>query len=192
MIVEGTHAFPGSVEVVWRMLQDPEVIAKTTPGTRDMRLVAPDRYEGKMRLGLGPFTADFDLTIALTDVLAPQRYAMLITGRGRLAILDGHVALRLTPDTAGSGAVLHYTGDFQVGGAAAALGHRVLEPVGQLMARQGLEALSRELTRRLAAQTPRGQGQGPSSGPGATRPSLPRAADRLPGYPLMLRIACSL
>jgi len=136
------------------MLQDPDVIAKTTPGTREMRRVAPERYEGKMRLGLGPFTVEFDVAITLADVVAPERYSLRITGRGRLATLDGHVALRLEPDGARPGTALHYTGDFQVGGRAGALGHRVLEPVGQLMARQGLEALSRELTRRLAALSP--------------------------------------
>jgi uncharacterized protein len=148
------------------MLQDPDVIAKTTPGAQGMRRTGPERYEGKMLLGLGPFAAEFDLVIALDEVVAPERYRMVIAGRGRLATLDGHIALRLAPDDAGSGAVLHYSGDFQVGGAAAALGHRVLEPVGQLLARQGLEALSRELDRRLAAQAP----SSPSGGPPSATP----------------------
>ena len=168
MIVEGQHALPGSVDLVWEMLQDPDVIAKTTPGTRDMRLVAPERYEGKMRLGLGPFVAEFDVAITRVDVVAPERYTMLVAGEGRLASLKGSVALRLSPD--GPASVLRYTADFQVGGPAAALGHRLLESVGQLMARQGLEALSRELTRRLAAQAPP---PGSPSGPAQPPPSSP-------------------
>jgi uncharacterized protein len=165
VIFEGSHAFPGSVEVVWGMLQDPDVIAKTTPGTRDMRRVSPERYEGKMRLGLGPFVAEFDIAITRADVVAPERYTMTFAGAGRLASLAGNVALRLSPD--GAATVLHYTADFQVGGPAAALGHRLLESVGQLMARQGLEALSRELTRRLAAQPPPAS---PPSGPAQAPP----------------------
>jgi hypothetical protein len=164
VIVEGQHALPGSVAVVWEMLQDPDVVAKTTPGTRDMRLVAPERYEGKMRLGLGPFVAEFDVAITRVDVVAPERYTMLVAGEGRLASLKGSVALRLSPD--GPASVLSYTADFLVGGPAAALGHRLLESVGQLMARQGLEALSRELTRRLAARPP-----GPGSAPADPPPS---------------------
>ena len=152
MIVEGTHAFAGAVPVVWEMLLDPGVIATATPGTREMRLVAAERYAGRMHLGLGPFTLEMDIAIGLSDVAAPERYTMHISGAGRLATLDGHVALRLSPDAAGTGSVLHYSGDFQVGGAAAALGHHVLEPVGQLLARQGLAALSRELEKRLGAR----------------------------------------
>jgi carbon monoxide dehydrogenase subunit G len=163
VIVEGQHALPGSVAVVWGMLQDPDVIAKTTPGTRDMRLVAPERYQGKMRLGLGPFVAEFDVAITRVDVVAPERYTMLVAGEGRLASLSGSVALLLSPD--GPASVLRYTADFQVGGPAAALGHRLLESVGHLMARQGLEALSRELTRRLAAQATPGSPSGPAQSP---------------------------
>lgn len=174
MIFEGTHVFPGTVEVVWGMLQDPDVIAQTTPGTREMRRVAPERYEGKMRLGLGPFVAEFDVAVTRAEVVAPERYTMMVAGEGRLASLRGSVLVRLSPD--GAVAVLHYTADFQVGGAAAALGHRVLESVGQLMARQGLDALSRELTGRLAAQSPRsgsadGLASGPRSGPPQTGPA---------------------
>ena len=164
MIFEGTHAFPAAVEVVWGMLQDPDVITKPTPGTGEMRCVAPDRYEGKMRLWLGPFGAEFDVAITRTDVVAPERYTMLVAGTGRLASLRGSVALRLTAEEPGT--VLHYTADFQVGGAAAALGQRVLESVGHLMARQGLESLTRELTARLAAQSPPfDSAEGPPPGP---------------------------
>ena len=146
------------------MLQDPDVIAKTTPGAREMRRVGPERYEGKMRLGLGPFGAEFAVAITRADVVAPERYTMLVAGVGRFASLSGSVALRLAAE--GAGAVLHYTADFQVGGAAAALGQRVLESVGQLMARQGLEALSRELTARLAtASLPFDSAEGPPPGP---------------------------
>jgi hypothetical protein len=177
VIFEGSHAFAGSIEVVWGMLQDPDVIAKTTPGTRDMRRVAAERYEGKMGLGLGPFVAEFDVVITRVDVVAPERYTMNVAGAGRLATLGGSVALRLSPD--GAATVLHYTADFQVGGPAAALGHRLLESVGQLMARQGLDALSRELTRRLAAQPPP---SGPPSGPAQPEPPAgpPSAPDAPP------------
>ena len=160
MILEGTHAFRASREAVWEALQDPDVIAKTTPGTRDMRRVAAERYEGKMRLGLGPLVAEFDVVVTLTDVAAPERYTMHVAGGGRLASLRGSVAVQLSPD--GAGVVLRYRADFQVGGPAAALGHRLLESVGQLMARQGLEAMNREVERRLASEPPAG---GPAASP---------------------------
>ena len=156
MLIEGTHAFPASRAVVWETLWDPDVIAKTTPGTRGMRRVGPDRYQGKMRLGLGPFVAaELDLTITLADVVPLQSYAMLIEGTGRHVSLQGRAAMRLADDPEGAGAgdgrrtTLRYAAEFHVGGTVTALGHRLIESVSRLVAKQGLEALSRELERRL-------------------------------------------
>ena len=38
MIVEGTYTFPGPREVLWHLLLDPEVLAKTLPGARADRI----------------------------------------------------------------------------------------------------------------------------------------------------------
>ena len=43
-----------------------------------------------------------------------------------------------------------YTSDVQIGGRIAAVGQRLLESVGKMMARQALEALNNELKLRLA------------------------------------------
>ena len=45
---------------------------------------------------------------------------------------------------------MHYQADLQVGGKIAAVGQRLLDSVSKLLLRQGLEAMTRELERRLA------------------------------------------
>ncbi len=153
MIVEGLHQFPAPRDVVWDLLLDPGVIARTIPGTRAMRREAPERYRGTMRIGLGPLVAaEFDLVVTLADVRPPDGYTMLIDGQGRLGFARGSARLELSPN--GAGTVLRYSGDLQVGGRIAVVGQRLLDAVGSRLARQGLEALSREVARRLAA--PRG------------------------------------
>ncbi len=148
MVVEGSYSFPAKREVVWEMLLDPEVIAKTMPGATGMVRVAHEKYAGKLRLGVGSFTAaEFDLTVVLADVVPPEHYTMLIDGQGRLGFTRGSAVVRLAPD--GAGTALHITADLQVGGAVAGVGQRLLEAVGRVFLRQGLEALAQEVTRRL-------------------------------------------
>ena len=150
MLIEGTHAFPAPRAAVWEMLWDPDVIAKATPGTRGMRRVAeqPPRYAGTMRLGLGFLVAaELELSIQLSDVVPLESYTMLIEGAGRLASLSGSVTMRLADRPGGT--LLRYAAEFHVAGTVAALGHRVLESVARIMAKQGLESLSREVDRRL-------------------------------------------
>jgi uncharacterized protein len=151
MNIEGTHTFPGPRATVWTMLLDPEVLAKTMPGASTMTRVGGTRYEGKMKVGVGPITAaEFDVAITLSDAVPPERYRMLIEGKGRFGFTSGSAAVTLTED--GAGTAMHYQADLQIGGKIAAVGQRLLDTVSKMMLRQGLEAMTRELERRLAGE----------------------------------------
>jgi carbon monoxide dehydrogenase subunit G len=153
VIVEGTHTFLGPREVLWALLLDPEVLGKTMPGAVTMRRVSDDRYEGTMAIGIGPITAaEFDVTITMSDKVEPEHYAMQIDGKGRFGFTRGNAAVTLTAE--GGSTVMHYQADLMVGGKIAAVGQRLLDSVSKLMLRQGLEAMTKELERRLAAGTP--------------------------------------
>jgi carbon monoxide dehydrogenase subunit G len=149
MIVEGTYTFAGPREVVWSLLLDPDVLAMTMPGTATIKRVSDTRYEGKMGLGIGPITAaEFDVVITMTDRVEPERYAMQIEGRGRFGFTRGHAAVTLSAD--GASTIMQYQADLMVGGKIAAVGQRLLDSVSRMLLKQGLEAMSAELDRRLA------------------------------------------
>lgn len=148
MIVDGTYPLPGSPERIWDLLMDPEVLAKAMPGTRSLTLTGPNRYEGKMAVGVGPITAaEFDLVITLADLVRPVSYTMNIDGKGRFGFTRGGAQVELAPD--GDHTEMRYRADLQVGGKIAGLGQRLLDSVSKMMMRQGLEALQRELAARL-------------------------------------------
>jgi uncharacterized protein len=148
MIVEGTYTFPGPREVVWNLLLDPDVLAMTMPGTATITRVNDTRYEGKMGVGIGPITAaEFDVVITMTDMVKPANYAMQIEGRGRFGFTRGNASVRLTAD--GASTIMHYQADLMVGGKIAAVGQRLLDSISRMMLKQGLEAMSAELDRRL-------------------------------------------
>lgn len=149
MIVEGTHFFPGPRDVVWALLLDPDVLGKTMPGTASIARVSDERYEGTMAMGIGPITAAvFDVVITMTDRVEPEHYTMQIEGRGKFGFTRGKAAVTLAAE--GAGTAMRYEADLAVGGKIAAVGQRLLDSVSKLMLRQGLEAMTRELERRLA------------------------------------------
>jgi uncharacterized protein len=162
MIVEGEYTFAGTPDTIWPMLLDPQVIARTMPGTERMVRVGPERYEGTMRVGIGSITAaEFEVAVTLADVVAPERYTMRIDGRGKFGFTRGEARVRLEPSATGT--VLHFLADMQVGGKVAAVGQRLLDSIGKLMTRQGLEGLAREVNQRLGLGAGgQGQGAGPA------------------------------
>ena len=156
MNLSGTYTFEGPRAVVWDLLQDPVVLAKALPGTERLTLTTEDRFEGVMKVSVGPVTAaKFDVVVTLKDKIAPQRFAMQIDGKGGVGFTRGTAQVELTEQPNG-GTLMSYTSDVQVGGKIASVGQRLIESVSKMMMRQALDALSRELRARLdgSAQTP--------------------------------------
>ena len=153
MNLNGTFTFSGPRTAVWDLLQDPAVLAKALPGTERLTQAGEDRFEGVMKVSVGPVTAaKFDVIVVLRDKAAPERFAVQIDGKGAVGYTRGTavVALQEKPD---GGTLMEYTSDVQVGGRIAAVGQRLLDSVSRMMMRQALEALDHELQDRLRGGT---------------------------------------
>lgn len=149
MILGGSYEFKGPRQRVWDLLQDPEVLAKALPGTERLVLSADDRFDGVMKVSIGPVTAaKFDVRVTLTEKDPPRRFVMQIDGKGGVGYTRGSATIELDEKSANE-TVLRYDSNIQVGGKIAAVGQRLLEQVGKMMSKQALEALERELQTRL-------------------------------------------
>jgi carbon monoxide dehydrogenase subunit G len=150
MNLNGTFTFNGPRGKVWDLLQDPAVLAKALPGTERLVLAGEDRFEGVMKVSVGPVTAaKFDVTVTLKDKEPPHRFAMQIDGKGAVGYTRGTATVELQeqPDDR---TMMQYSSDVQVGGRIAAVGQRLLESVAKMMMKQALEALEKELRARLS------------------------------------------
>jgi uncharacterized protein len=152
MNLEGTFVFSGPREKVWELLQDPAVLAKILPGTERLALTSEDRFEGVMKVSVGPMTAaKFDVTVTLRDKVAPERFGMQIDGKGALGYTRGTASVELQEHP--NGTLMQYKADVQIGGRIAAVGQRLLDSVARMMMRQALEALEQELRARLTSES---------------------------------------
>lgn len=151
MNLNGTFTFNGPRAVVWELLQDPDVLAKALPGTERLTRAGTDRFEGVMKVSVGPVTAaQFAVTVSLKDQVPPERVAMQIDGKGAVGYTRGTATVELAEQPDGS-TLMQYASDVQVGGKIAAVGQRLLDSVAKMMMRQALDGLDRELRARLDA-----------------------------------------
>jgi len=150
MNLAGTYTFKGPRDEVFTLLQDPDVLAKALPGTKTLTKTGDDHYEGVMKVSIGPMTAaEFAVQVDLRDKLPPQKFSMLIDGKGGVGFATG-VATIVLEERPGPVTVMNYTSDLQIGGRIAAVGQRLLDSVGKTMTRQALDNLSRALESRLS------------------------------------------
>jgi carbon monoxide dehydrogenase subunit G len=151
MILGGTFRFGGPRSKVWEILQDPAVLAAALPGTKSLTQVAEDRYEGVMKVSVGPMSAAEFVAVELRDKIPPERFAMHIDGKGAVGFTKGTANIELAEVSEPSGpvTVMTYTSDMQIGGKIASVGQRLLESVGRMMTKQALEALNKSLQARM-------------------------------------------
>ena len=149
MILTGTFTFEGPRARVWEILQDPDVLAKALPGTKTLTKVGEDKYQGVMKVSVGPVNAaEFAMSVELKDKVEPEKFSLVIDGKGGVGFTKGTASIALE-EQPGPVTVMTYTSDVQVGGKIAAVGQRLLESVGKMMTRQALDALNKELKSRL-------------------------------------------
>ena len=148
MLIESEFTFDAPREVLYDGLHDPEILSGALPGTL-LELTAEDRYEGEMEVSVGPVTAArFTVVVELKDKVRPERFNMHVDGKGKAGFVKGIANVAF--EELDGGTLMKYRADLQVGGRVASVGQRLLDSVGKSMSKQGLEAVSRALTARLA------------------------------------------
>lgn len=178
MLIESEFTFDAPREAVYEGLQDPEILASALPGTDRLDLTSDDRYEGQMEASVGPVTAArFAVVVELKNKVPPERFDMHVDGKGKAGFVNG-IANVVLEDRDG-GTVMKYRADLQVGGRVASVGQRLLDSVGKAMSKQGLEAVSRSLTERLAPPSVATAGAQPAGAAlASTSPASPPATLR--------------
>ncbi len=151
MHIEGEYIFDGPRDVVWEMLNDPEVLAAAMPGTKELNQVGENEYEGTMNVRVGPVSGTFSGKLVVADPVPPEQCTLIVDGRGAPGFLKGEGQVYLTevePDKTH----MRYEGEVQIGGRLAGVGQRMLDSVSKSMIRQGLETVNEAVKENTAAK----------------------------------------
>jgi uncharacterized protein len=133
MEMTGEYRIPAAREEVWRALNDPNVLQRCIPGCESVEKLSDTQFTAKVVLKIGPMTAKFSGKGTLSDLDPPNGYTITGEGQGGVAGFGkGSAKVRLEPD--GTGTLMRYTADTQVGGKMAQLGARLIDSTSKKLA----------------------------------------------------------
>lgn len=142
MHLEGSHKLDAAPEVVWQLLNDPEVLTRLTPGLAELKSLEEDRYEALFEIKMGPINSAFSGTLEVRDKSEPRSYRLVIAVKGRVGTVEAEGTFDLQPE--GSQTIVSFSGDSKMTGVLARMGQRVLSGVGRMFTNQFFQELERE------------------------------------------------
>lgn len=143
MEITGEYQIAAGRELVWRALNDPEMLQKCIPGCESLEQVSETEFNAKVTAAVGPVRAKFNTRLSLEDLNPPESYRLVGESKAAAGFGSGSAVVNLT-ETAG-GTLLTYEADFKVGGKLAQVGSRLVVGATRKTADDFFGAFSREL-----------------------------------------------
>lgn len=133
MEFKGSYLIASSPSVVWKALNDPEVLRRCVPGCEQMEKTDPTHFIASAVLKIGPVKATFKANLSLDDLDPPRRCTIKGEGQGGVAgFARGAAEVVLTPEAGGT--LLSYTAQATVGGKLAQIGQRLIDGAAKQIA----------------------------------------------------------
>jgi hypothetical protein len=138
--ISGTQFLPFPPDEAYRMMQDPEVLARAIPGCEGLEKTGEDEYRMKMKMAMASVSGAFEGKVRITDQNPPTSFRLMVEGSGKIGFVKGDGLLTLS---AKDGATeVTYDGDAQVGGTIAAVGQRLIDMTSKMMIKKFFEKLA--------------------------------------------------
>ena len=143
MQFEGSHTFNAPRQVLWDLLNDPEVLVRTTPGVKSLEQTGPDTYQAVLQIKMGPINSAFNGTLQVVDKNEPESYRLLIDVDGKIGQIKAEGSVRLSSE--GDETIINVQSGSQLTGRLASMGQRLLSGVARMITNQFFKALESEL-----------------------------------------------
>ena len=144
MKVEGERTFAAPRAAVWRVLNDPESMAKTMPGVESFDVHDEKRWTANVKIPLGPGGMKMKIDMEKTEEREPTFATLQIKGQGVGAIMNMQTSFELS-EAAGGGTAMKWSAVVKIAGPIGSMGQRVLQPIVNQQVQHVLGALDQQV-----------------------------------------------
>lgn len=132
-------------DVVFKALNDPEVLQQCIPGCEELIKVSDTELTAKVVLKVGPVKAKFKGDVTLNNDGAPDSFSLSGTGNGGVAgYAKGGADVDLIEQDGGT--LLKYTAKADIGGKLAQLGSRLVLSTAKKLSKNFFEEFDKVVT----------------------------------------------
>ena len=131
MKLGGTYKLNVKKEIVWKALNDPNILKQCIPGCESFEKENDTVFNATATNQIGPMNATFSGKITLTNIKENQSYTLSGEGQSAVGFANGSANIFLKQENGST--ILSYEVDINVGGKIAQLGSRLIDGVAKKM-----------------------------------------------------------
>lgn len=132
MKLTGSFEIKLDKKLVWKALNDPEILKKSIPGCEEFKKNSDTSFTAIATNKIGPFNATFSGDIELQDLNPPDSYKIIGQGNSPVGFASGEAMVNLKENNGTT--ELTYSVEANVGGKIAQLGSRLIDMTAKKMA----------------------------------------------------------
>jgi uncharacterized protein len=142
--VSGERTFAAPRATVWKVLNDPESMAKTMPGVESFDVHDDRRWTANVKIPLGLGSLKMKVDMEKVEEREPEFAKLAIKGQGVGAIMNMETSFKLG-DVPDGGTAMAWEADVKVLGPVGSMGQRVLQPIVNQQVQHVLTALDAQV-----------------------------------------------
>jgi carbon monoxide dehydrogenase subunit G len=140
----GERRFESPRETVWRVLNDPESMAKTMPGVESFDVHDDRHWTANVKIPLGLGGLRMKINFEKTEEREPEYAALAAKGQGVGAFMNMQTSFELS-EQGPSATSMKWTADVSIAGPVGSMGQRVIQPIVNQQVGHVLTALERQV-----------------------------------------------
>jgi carbon monoxide dehydrogenase subunit G len=150
MDMNGSETINAPVDVVWRGLNDPEILRQCIPGCEKLDKQSDTEMTATVVLKIGPVKAKFEGAVELSNLNPPHSYTISGEGKGGMVgFAKGGADVSLAEQPDGT-TLLSYSVKADVGGKIAQLGARLIDSTAKSLAEKFFTTFSAKVSENAA------------------------------------------
>jgi len=131
MKLAGSYKMNVKKEVVWKALNDSNILKQCIPGCESFDKESKNVFNATVTNQIGPMNATFSGTVTLSNIQENQSYTLSGEGQSSVGFANGSADVKLIEENGIT--TLTYEVDVNVGGKIAQLGSRLIDGVAKKM-----------------------------------------------------------
>ncbi|MEO0471776.1 MAG: carbon monoxide dehydrogenase subunit G [Bacteroidota bacterium] len=144
MHLDGTHKLNASAQQIYDMLMDHEVLARVTPGVKELQPLGEGKYKALSDVKLGPVNGSFKGQVEISDPVPAKSFTLNMKQSSKIGNVSAKGSISLNQLSKNETEVI-FSGDAKLSGTLARTGQRVMSGVAKTLTQQFFEALEAEI-----------------------------------------------